>query len=248
MYNPFSLSGKTILITGASSGIGRATAIECSRIGAACILTGRNEERLQETLSLLKGVNHRYIVADLGSIDSIHKLVTDLQEIDGCVSNAGILGLTPILGLSTEKITQMQTINLNAPMLLIQSLLKNKKIRKNASIVFTSSVSGVYRVSIGNAIYATTKCGIDAFMRTAALELSGKGIRCNSVNPGMIETESLTAIPISEEQNRENMSRYPLKRYGKPEEVAYAIIYLLSDASAWVTGTELKIDGGLSLL
>ncbi len=247
MYNPFSLIGKTILITGASSGIGRATAIECSRMGATCILTGRNEERLKETISLLEGVDHQYIVADLEKADNIHRLVAELQGIDGCVNNAGVLGLTPVLGLSAEKITQMQTINLNAPMLLIQSLLKNKKIRKNASIVFTSSVSGVYRVSIGNAIYATTKCGIDAFMRTAALELSGKGIRCNSVNPGMIETESLTVIPMNKEQNKENIRRYPLKRYGKPEEVAYAIIYLLSDASAWVTGTELKIDGGLSL-
>lgn len=247
MYNPFSIAGKTILVTGASSGIGRATAIECSRMGATMILTGRNETKLKETLSLLEGDYHQSIVSDLACEDNIYELVKQLPEIDGCVSNAGVLGLTPIMGLTLEKITQMQTINLNAPMLLIRYLVKMKKLHKNASVVFTSSVSGVYRVSIGNAIYATTKCGIDAFMRTAALELAGKGIRCNSVNPGMIETTALSDIPLDDEQYQKNVNRYPLKRYGKPEEVAYAIIYLLSDASTWVTGTELKIDGGLSL-
>lgn len=247
MYNPFSLSSKTILITGASSGIGRATAIECSRMGATCILTGRDEERLLETQSQLEGDGHRLFVANFEKEDEIQALVNLLPELDGCVSNAGVLGLTPILGLSSEKIDKMQRVNLNAPMMLIHYLAKGKKLRHKSSIVFTSSVAGVYRVSIGNAIYATTKCGIDAFMRTAALELAGKGIRCNSVNPGIIETKSLDNVAIDEEQKNANICRYPLKRYGKPEEVAYAIIYLLSDASAWVTGTELKIDGGLSL-
>ena len=125
--------------------------------------------------------------------------------------------------------------------------LKQKKIQSQASIVFTSSVAGVYRVSMGNAIYSMTKCGIDAYMRSSALELAAKGIRCNSVNPAMVETRILDRGQLTPEQYEADKLRYPLKRYGKPEEVAWAIIYLLSDASSWVTGTSLKLDGGMTL-
>lgn len=247
MYNPFSLIGKTILVTGASSGIGRATAIECAKMGATLILTARNEERLQETLGQLEGTGHRYISADLSHEGGIKTLVEQLPMLDGCVNNAGITGLQPIQAITAEKLEQMQHINLNAPILLTRHLVKAKKMKTPSSLVFTSSAAGVHRVSMGNAMYATTKCGIDAFMRSAALELAGKAIRCNSVNPAMVETEAIQQLPLSEEERQRDLSHYPLKRYGKPEEVAYAIIYLLSDASAWTTGTALKLDGGLTL-
>lgn len=247
MYNPFSLSGKTILVTGASSGIGRATAIECSKMGACIVLTARNEQRLKETLCQLEGKGHQYIVADLTNEDEIKQLVEQIPGLDGVVLNAGVGGLYPVISISASKLQEMQQINLNAPILLTRMLVKKHKLNNPSSIVFTSSAAGVYRTSIGNAIYASTKCGIDAFMRTAALELASRGIRCNSVNPAMVETELLKQISISEEEKEKNLQRYPLHRYGKPEEIAFAIIYLLSDASAWVTGTALKIDGGLTL-
>ena len=247
MYNPFSLIGKTILVTGASSGIGRAIAVECSKLGADIILTGRNEGRLIETISQLEKGQHKYIIADIAIEEDIIKLVEQLPTLTGCVHSAGILGLTPIQAINLTKINEFEQINLNAPILLTKQLLKRKKLAKNSSVVFISSAAGVYRVSTANALYAVTKSGLDAFMRSAALELANKNIRFNSVNPAMIETESLNNIPISEEQKNANLALYPLKRYGKPEEVAYATIYLLSDASAWTTGTEIKLDGGLTL-
>lgn len=249
IYNPYSLQGKTILITGASSGIGKTTAIECSKLGANVIITGRDEVRLNETLEELS-VNdntHQKIVADLTDENALEQLVQSLPALDGCVNNAGVVGLVPTSFLTMEKIAKMQQINLNVPMLLTKLLTKKKKLNNPSSIVFTSSVAGVYRVSMGNAIYATTKCGIDAFMRTAALELASKGIRCNSVNPAMVETRILNRGQLTPEQYELDRQRYPLKRYGKPEDVAWAIIYLLSDASSWVTGTALKLDGGMTL-
>lgn len=250
MYNPFSLQGKTILITGASSGIGKVTAIECSKLGANVIITGRDEDRLNETYDELFSDNnsHLKIAADLTNEDELEQLVLSLPVLDGCVNNAGgVVGLVPTSFLTMEKIAKMQQINLNVPMLLTKLLVKKKKLNNPSSIVFTSSVAGVYRVSMGNAIYATTKCGIDAFMRTAALELASKGIRCNSVNPAMVETRILNRGQLTPEQYELDKQRYPLKRYGKPEDVAWAIIYLLSDASSWVTGTALKLDGGMTL-
>lgn len=249
MYNPFSLQGKTILITGASSGIGRTTAIECSKLGANVCITGRDGDRLDETFSALHGDanSHIKIVADLTNENELQQLVDSLPILDGCVNNAGVVGLVPTSFLTMDKISKMQQINLNVPMLLTKLLVKKKKLRNPSSVVFTSSVAGVFRVSMGNAIYATTKCGIDAFMRTAALELAAKGIRCNSVNPAMVETRILNRGQLTPEQYELDKQRYPLKRYGKPEDVAWAIIYLLSDASSWVTGTALKLDGGMTL-
>ena len=247
MYNPFSLEGKTILVTGASSGIGRAVAIECSRMGAVVFLSARNEVRLRETLAQMEGNSHQIIVADLTNEEDIKALVEQLPQLDGAVLNAGVAGLVPAQAITADKLQQMQQINLNAPILLTRSLVKKRKLNNPSSIVFTSSAAGVFRTSIGNAIYATTKCGIDAFMRTAALEFASRGIRCNSVNPAMVETELIKNLPVSAEEQEKNLQQYPLHRYGKPEEVAYAVVYLLSDASAWTTGTALKLDGGLTL-
>lgn len=250
MYNPYSLQGKKILITGASSGIGKATAIECAKLGATLIITGRDVNRLNDTFLCLKEIStsqHLQIISDLSTEEGITNLVEQLPEIDGCVSNAGIVGLTPVQFITIKKIEEMQRINLLAPILLIKQILKQKKFKNQASIVFTSSVAGVYRVSMGNAIYSMTKCGIDAYMRSVALELAAKGIRCNSVNPAMVETRILNRGQLTSEQYEADKLRYPLKRYGKPEEVAWAIIYLLSNASSWVTGISLKLDGGMTL-
>jgi len=246
-YNPFSLQGKTILVTGASSGIGRATARECSRLGAKIIITGRNEDRLQETLSLMEGEYHQKIIADLTKSEDIEHLINSVSKIDGLVNNAGFTITKPIPFIKTELLEQILQVNTIAPIILVKCLLKNKKISKGSSIVFTSSLSGVGKVALGNSMYACSKGAVSAFVRGAARELADKGIRVNAVCPGMVDTCILNSGTISKEQLELDRLRYPLKRYGKPEEIAWAIIYLLSDASSWTTGVNLLIDGGISI-
>jgi NAD(P)-dependent dehydrogenase (short-subunit alcohol dehydrogenase family) len=247
-YNPYSLEGKTVLITGGAGGIGSEVARVCSKMGARIILTDIREDALEAALTSLPVVEtgeHLAIKADLTSADELNHLVEQLPEINGFVCNAGVMKLVLTQFISEEELTRIQSINLNAPILLTKALLKKKKIKKGGSIVFTSSAAGVYRVSIGNAIYATTKCGIDAFMRTVALEYGPRGIRCNSVNPGMVETALIGGF--TEEEKAKEMQNYPLRRFAKPEDIALGVAYLLSDASSFVTGTALKIDGGMTL-
>jgi NAD(P)-dependent dehydrogenase (short-subunit alcohol dehydrogenase family) len=247
--NPFSLEGKTILITGAAGGIGHAVAKACADLGARVVLTDIREDALNDVLTSLPvshiAESHVAIVADLTDANQLTMLVDACPNLDGLVCNAGVMKLTLTQFITEEELTRIQKINLNAPILLTRSLLKKKKINKGGSIVFTVSAAGVYRVSIGNGIYATTKCGVDAFMRTVALELGPRGIRCNSVNPGMVETTLISSF--TEEQKEKERQNYPLRRFAKPEDIAYGIVYLLSDASSFVTGTALKIDGGMTL-
>lgn len=246
-YNPFSLEGKTILVTGASSGIGKATAIECAKMGAKVVITGRNEERLQEVFNSLEGEGHIQILADLSNDEDILYLVKELPVLNGCVNNAGYNIMSVIQFIKKDNLDHIMNVNLTAPIMLTHLLVKNKKIAKDSSIVFTSSISARGRNSVGNSMYSATKGGLSSFMKNAALELAAKRIRCNAVLPGMVETPLKEGKSnITEEQWEINRQLYPLKRFGKPEEIAYGIIYLLSDASAWVTGTELVIDGGMT--
>lgn len=248
-YNPYSLNGKTILVTGAGSGIGRTTSVEASRLGARLILVDINEIGLAETMAMLEpsGAVHLSYTVDLCDEAAIDAMVKDIPVIHGCSNNAGITKLTPIQFITSEEMERIHKVNLIAPMMLTKYLIKRKKLARPSSIVFTASAGGVFVASPGNAVYATSKCGIDAYMRTAALELAPKGIRCNSVNPGMVETPLINRGQVTAEQHEKDKENYPLGRYGKPEDVAFATIYLLSDASAWMTGTALKIDGGLTL-
>ena len=251
-YNPFSLTGKTILVTGASSGIGRATAIACSRMGARIILSGRNAKELAKTELLLEQSfvddAHLIVQADLSMDEDIDVLIRECPNLDGIVSNAGIMKLTPIQFVSDLEISRIHRVNIVAPMLLLKGLLRKKKVNKGCSIVFTSSVAGVYRVSPGNAIYASSKCGLDAYMRTAALELASKGIRCNSVNPGMVSTELLKSGQFTRDDLEREKCNYPLGNFATAEDIANARVFLLSDASGCITGTALKIDGGMTLM
>lgn len=248
MYNPFSLEGKTILITGASSGIGRAAAVECSKSGAIVIVTGRREEALIETISLLCGEGHKYVVCDLSSEEACAKLVAELPVLDGIVSNAGVGKMLPVQFYSEEVLDDVFRINTFAPMLLMKTLLRKKKLKNPSSVVFTSSISGYSNVAPANGIYGASKSALTAYMKYAALELAGKGVRCNAVHPGRINTALIANNRLlSEADVLKDMEQYPLKRYGEPEEIAYAIIYLLSDAASWVTGSNLVVDGGRSL-
>ena len=250
MYNPFSLLGKRILVTGASSGIGRATAIECSKMGANVILTARNEERLNETLQQMDNIQlHQIIVADLSNMDDIKTLVDSIgNPLDGIVLCAGFTIVKPFRFVSENNIDSIINVNFKASAILLQMLLKRKGINKKASIVFISSVSGVWVSTMGNTLYSASKGAVNGLIKGLALEMATKAIRVNSVNPGMVNTPFFKDDVISKEELQEDIKRYPLGRYGNPKEIAYAVIYLLSDASAWVTGTNLKIDGGYTLL
>ena len=173
---------------------------------------------------------------------------TKLSTLDGIVHCAGFTIPKPFNFLNREDVNSVMDVNFIAPIFLTQFLLKNKKINKKSSIVFISSISGVYVSYIAGSLYSASKGAINGIVKGLALELAAKGIRVNSVNPGMIETNILESGVISNDQLNEDKKKYPLKRYGKPEEVAYAVIYLLSDASEWVMGSNLLIDGGYTLL
>lgn len=245
--NPFSLDGKTILVTGASSGIGRATAIACSQMGASVVVTGRNEERLRATYESLEGEGHMMIVADLADDAQIDMLVGEVPPLDGLVNNAGITEPCPTQFIKRDKLSRVMEVNTIAPILLTQRLLKKKKISRGGSIVITCSISGTVVCGGGNVLYSASKGAIHGFMKNAALDLAAKGIRVNDVCPGMIDTHILDGGMIGSEELEKEKSLYPMGRFGKPEEVAYGIIYLLSDASSFVTGTSIVIDGGFTL-
>lgn len=245
--NPFTLDGKTVLITGASSGIGQETAIQCSKFGAKVIITARHEERLQETFSMLEGEGNRMVLTELTNQMAVESLVEQVEEIQGLVLCAG-RGMTSPFPFSTkDKFQTVFDVNFFAPVELLRLLVKKKKLQKGSSVIFVSSIGGIASFQYGNGIYGASKAALNSMMKFCARELAAKKIRVNSVNPGMVNTKLIQGGIISEEQHKLDMEKYPLKRYGEPEDIAYGIIYLLSDASSWVTGHSLIIDGGYSI-
>ena len=246
-YNPFTLEGKTVLVTGASSGIGQATAIECSKMGAKLVITGRNAERLQQTIEQLEGEGHRPVIAELTNDGDVKRVVEECPELNGLVLCAGKGMTLPLAFATREKFNSIFDVNFFAPIELVRSLLKKKKLAKPSSIVFVASIGGNWSFSLGNGVYGTSKAAINSVMKFFARELAPKKIRVNSVNPGMVNTQLIKNGAISEEQHQKDMEKYPLGRYGEPDEIAHGIIYLLSDASSWVTGHSLVIDGGVTI-
>lgn len=246
-YNPFSLDGKTILITGASSGIGKRTSIECALMGAKLIICGRNEERLQDTLSKLEGSGHQMFVGDLTSDIVLSSFIDELPPLDGVFFCAGVTDTTLTKFISHDKIERVFNINIESPMLMTKWLVKKKKLNASASLVYMSSL-GAEEVTKGLGIYAASKAALNSFMRSVANELSVRKIRANSIMPMMVQTELVENITVlTKEDIAIDEAKYPLG-YGKPEDVAYAAIYLLSDASKWVTGSVLRMDGGSTLV
>ena len=237
MYNPYSLTGKTILVTGASSGIGRATAIECAKLGAKVVITARNEDRLKETLDTLEGEGHQMICFDLSE---------SLPPVQGFVSNAGTTIIAPIKFIKEDSLEGLLQVNTVSPILLLQRLLKKRILGKGSSVVFTSSMAALGKGTPGNTMYSASKGAISAFIQNAALELSAQRIRVNAVCPGTVDTPLIHSGGITDEQLSEDAKKYPLG-YGQPEDIALGIAYLLSDAAKWVTGTNVIIDGGLSV-
>lgn len=249
-FNPFSLKGKTILVTGASSGIGKATAVNAAKFGATLIITARDAQRLQETYCALEGQGereHKQIIADLTNEEHFNNLLAEVPNLNGLVLCAG-KGLTlPIQFASKEKFDDIFNINFFAPVELLRMLYKKKKLQTESSVVLLSSLGGTQIFSGGNGIYGASKSALNAVMKFAAKEFSVRKIRVNSICPGMVDTPLIHRGTISDEQLLEDQKRYPLGRYGQPEDIAYAAIYLLSDAASWITGQAFVLDGGVSI-
>lgn len=249
MENPFSLEGKFILVTGASSGIGRGIAVACAQMGAKVVLSGRNETRLQETLASLAGKGHVVLCGDLNSEETRKEIVDKMPDLNGVVYCAGISQIQMAKFMDQMSLEGIFQTNVFSPLMLNTLLLKKKKIRKNASIIFISSISGIYRSQVGEGGYGATKAALAGFVKSLALELSAQGIRVNTIHPGVVETPLLEVSngTFGEEELEALRQKYPLKRFGKPEDIAYCAVYLLSDASSWMTGSKILIDGGFTL-
>jgi NAD(P)-dependent dehydrogenase (short-subunit alcohol dehydrogenase family) len=248
MENLFSLEGKSILVTGASSGIGKAIAIHTAKQGASLTLTARNTERLTETLSLLKANSqkHKAVTCNLSSKDDIDDLIKTIAPLDGVVLNAGAVKLAPIAFIKDEVIDSLFEINVQSSIRIIQRLIRKKKLKKGASIVFISSIA-TQKATIGNAVYNATKGAVNSFVKSIALELASKNITANAILPGFVTTGILENSNMSKTDLESHLKNYPLGRYGKPEDIANLSIYLLSNEASWMTGTLINIDGGFSL-
>ena len=242
-FNPFTLEGKTILVTGASSGIGRGIAIACSKMGATVIINGRNEQRLAETMTEMQGEENLSLAADLSDSNSLTGMVSRLPKLDGIVHCAGIGQRVLCKQLQEADLDTMMDVNFKAPVMLQTEILKQKKINKGASIVFIASIASD-SPSIGNAVYSASKEAIISYANCLALELAPRLIRVNCILPAMIWTDLIFKGGVTEEVLKEDEKKYPLKRYGKPEDIANLSIYLLSNAAAWMTGSSIKITGG----
>ena len=244
VFNPFSLEGKTILVTGASSGIGRGIAIACSKMGANVLVNGRNESRLKETLQLLEGESNKIVVADLSNSAKVTEMVTELPKLDGIVHCAGIGQRVLCKQLQERDLDEMMDVNFKAPVMLQTELLKQKKINKAASIVFIASIAAD-SPTVGNSMYSASKGAIISYANCLSIELAPRLIRVNCISPAMVWTDLIFKGGITEEELREDENKYPLKRYGTPEDIANLSIYLLSDASSWMTGSNIRISGGV---
>ena len=242
-FNPFTLVGKQILVTGASSGIGKAIAVACAKMGATVIVTGRNVERLNETLNLMSEGDHKAISADLTKAEDIESLVAELPKLDGLVQCAGVGSRVPCKNIGKEDLQHVFMPNVEAPILFQTAILSKRKINKAASIVYVAS-RAANAPSVGNAAYRASKGAIISYAKCLALELAPRLIRVNCICPGMVWTELILKDGVDKEQLEQSQLTYPLKRFGQPEDIANLAIYLLSDASSWMTGSSLDISGG----
>ncbi|MEI6060480.1 MAG: SDR family oxidoreductase [Bacteroidota bacterium] len=244
MTELFSLQGKTIFVTGASSGIGRQAAIDMSAAGARVIVSGRDQVRLSETMAALHGSENISLLANLLDFESFNSISEQLPLLDGVVYSAGVTSHLPAKFISSDDISQVMQLNYMAPVLLTSALLKKKKVAKGASLVFLSSITTKYPY-YGGALYGSSKAALEAYSRVLSIELAAKGIRSNCVSPSFVRTSMVEASgkTIGNEVLEKFEKMMPLG-FGDPSDVSNAIIYLLSDASKWVTGSNMVLGGG----
>ena len=247
-YNPFTIEGKTILVTGATSGIGRATAVACAQMGAKVIAVGRSQERLDSLMQELEGNGHQSIVADLTNETQVQTLVEAVPEIEGVACCAGVANMNPFAFVSQQEIERVFQINCFAPMMLVNRVLKAKKLRKGSSVVFVSSVDGPKIVHAGNTVYSGSKSALVGLAKNMAIDLAGKKIRVNCVLPGTTDTPMIHTGSATDEMLAETAKSLPMKRFAQPEEIANAIIFLLSNAASYITGAEITVDGGNTII
>ncbi|QGQ98475.1 SDR family oxidoreductase [Paenibacillus psychroresistens] len=248
--NPFTLQDKLILITGASSGIGRKTAEILSNQGAIVVLVGRNEEQLSKTLEQTKNPDKHFIeVFDLTQTDEISGWIKGLSKkigkpFNGFVHCAGLHQTIPIRVIKKKHMEEEMSLNLYAGIAIMKGFSSKNICVKGSSYVFISSVMGLVGES-GVISYSASKGAVIAAVKSAAIELSSLQIRVNSISPGIVQTEMAADIfsSIPKEQYELVLKKHPLG-FGSPEDVAYATVYLLSDAARWITGTNLIVDGG----
>ena len=249
--NPMDLSGKRILVTGASSGIGRTTSQLLARLGARVALLARDEARLQQTLDSLAGSGHSMDVFDLAAIDEIPALLKRLAKEQGPLAGlfhcAGVGTIMPVSILKGKYIDPVLDVSIKAALLLTRGFCQKGVHREGpASIVFMSSAASL-RGKIGLSIYSASKAAIDGAVRSLAVELSGRRIRVNSIAAGAVQTEM--HHEIVKNLDEAGISEYREKHllgFGSPEDIAYAAAFLLSDAAKWITGTTMVVDGGYS--
>lgn len=246
MVNPMELTGKRILVTGASSGIGRACAILASRLGASVVLVARDEKRLGETLGQMTGGGHVAIAFDLSDLEryeELFKRCASEQKLNGMVHAAGIGPAMPIQSVSLALMREVMNINYFAFMELAKWFSK-KKYSSGGSIVGISSVSGVVGWQ-GVSLYGGSKGAMDSSVRSLAIELASKKIRVNSVVPSNIRTPMLDSVVSvgGEDATQQILAKQPLG-IGEPEDVAHAVAFLMSDAARFITGTQMVVDGG----
>ncbi len=245
--NPFSLERKTLLVTGASSNIGRKIAVRCSEMGANVIIAARDEERMKQTLSVMSGDGHQFVSVNLSDVESIAAFVEKLPVLDGVVLCAARFDSTPVKNIKRETVQSIFDTNTFANFEIIQKLLKQKKIEKGSSIVFISSVASM-RPYKGNSLYSATKGAINSFSKVLATELGVKKIRVNCIHPGIVRRdEGIREGVLTVDQQQAEMERFPLGA-GETDDIAYAAVYLLSDVAKWITGIDLIVDGGQSLI
>jgi len=236
----------TVLVTGASSGIGRAIAIACAAKGVTIVLSGRNVDRLKGTLAQMAGEGHIILPADLTDKAQREALAAQVPVLNGVVHCAGIGSRVLCKMLKQDDVQDVMEANFNAPVLLQAALLQEKKIAAESSIVFIASAAATMP-SVGNAIYSASKAALIAYAKCLSLELAARKIRVNCISPAMVWTD-LALVGATEEQLREAEQNYPLKRYAQPQDITGAAIYLLSDAAAWTTGSNMELTGGTQML